>query len=135
MTLAKPIAPPSSERRRRRRSKSAIRCAIDDESSGRSIVCMSLRSIFPLTLLLPITSPVSPATSRACTVWRLVLPWVHRVPQAIANEAETEHRQGDRQGRKEPEIPINAHVLRTVGDHFTQTRGWLVDADAEKAQT
>src|SRR5262245_5311637 len=117
MTLAKPRAPPRSERRRSRRSKRAMRCAIADESSGPPRES-AVRSRFRLTLFLPLTSPVPSAASRTYTAWRLVMAWVHRITQTVADEAETEHRQGDGQRWEEPEIPIHAHVLRTIGHHF-----------------
>src|SRR5215211_1617347 len=80
------------------------------------------------------TSSASPAPLRAYASWRLILTRIHRVSQTVPDEGETEHRQGDGQRRKESEIPVDADVLRAVGDHFTKTRRRLVDTDAEEAQ-
>src|SRR5215207_791808 len=83
---------------------------------------------------IPVTSSASPAPSRASSAWRLILARIHRVPETIPDESETQHRQGDGKRRKESEIPVDADVLRAVGNHFTQTWRRLVDADTEEAQ-
>src|SRR5215204_5951740 len=113
-----------------------MRRAMTDGSLGSSSGNRGRVTCFSLTYDLPSTdtSSAPPAPSRAYSAWRLVLTRVHRVPQTVTDERETEHRQGDSQRRKEPEIPVDANVLRAVGDHFTQTRRRLVDADAEEAQ-
>src|SRR5215212_9805780 len=116
---------------------SAIRRAITDGSRGSSSGNFSRITCFSLTsnLLYTHSSSAQPATTRASSAWRLVLARIHRVSQTVPDERETEHRQGDSQRREESEVPVNADVLRAVGDHFTQTWGRLVDADAEKAQS
>src|SRR5215204_5188928 len=113
-----------------------MRRAMTDGSLGSSSGNRGRVTCFSLTYDLPSTdtSSAPPAPSRAYSAWRLVLTRVHRVPQTVPDEGEAEHRQGDSQRREEPEIPVDANVLRAVGDHFTQTRRRLVDADAEEAQ-
>src|SRR5688572_1479155 len=102
-----------------------MRRAIADGSRGsspRTCSCGLVLS-FRLTsiLLCADSSWAQPAPSRAYSAWRLILTRVHGVPQTVPDESETEHRQGDGQRWEEPEIPVDANVLRAVRDHFTQT--------------
>src|SRR5215213_3037973 len=115
---------------------SAIRLAMTDGSRGSSsgncgrVICFSLTYNLPNSD----TSSAPPAPWRASSAWRLVLARIHRVPQSIPDKGKTKHRQGDGQCREESQIPVDADVLRAVGDHFTETRRRLVDADAEETQ-
>src|SRR5687767_6455271 len=101
-----------------------MRRAMTDGSLGSSSGNSGRVAFFSLTCNLPHadTSSAPPTPSRASTAWPLVLARIHRVPQTIPDEGETEHRQGDGQRREESEIPVDADVLRAVGHHFTQTR-------------
>src|SRR5687768_17864960 len=100
-----------------------MRRAMADGSLGSSSGNSGRVAFFLLTCNLPHTdtSSAPPAPSRAYSAWRLVLARIHRVPQTVTDKRETQHRQSDGQCREESEIPVDANVLRAVGDHFTQT--------------
>src|SRR5688500_14345902 len=70
---------------------------------------------------------VSPAASRDIGSCSLILTRIEGIAQPIADKCESEHRQSDRQGGEEPQVPVDANVLCAIGHHLAQARRWLVD--------
>src|SRR5215217_780908 len=89
-------APPSTVRRGTRRCNTS------------SIVgCSSFSESFAIEALLYLIVPPGRTARAESYSWKgLILAWIEGIAQAVADEREAEHCQGDRDGREDRQVPI-----------------------------